>query len=208
MKRGNILTKEIRFVEKELGLIERKIWGFIFHFQYRKLLILGILAILSYLIFRNPGVQEFVASLEELEYLGVFIAGMLFTFGFTTPFAIGFFIILNPTNPFLVALIGGVGAVMGDLLIFSLIRFSFMDEFERLEKTRIIRSVGNEIKQHFSRKARLHLLYALAGLIIASPLPDEVGVTMLAGLTHIKPNVMIAISFLFNTLGIFVFCLI
>jgi len=208
MKKGNILERDIRIVEKELGLIERKIWKLVFHFPYKKLLILAILTVLAYLIFRNPDVQGFVSSLGKLEYLGVLIAGMFFTFGFTTPFAIGFFIVLNPINPLLIAIIGGFGSLLGDLLIFSLIRFSFIDEFRRLEKTRVIRGIREEMKLHLSHRARLYILYALAGFIIASPLPDEAGVIMLAGLTHIKVSRMAIISFIGNGLGILIMCLI
>ncbi len=208
MKKRGIIKEDIALVEKELGLVERKIWKWVFHFHYRKLFILGILAIIAYFIFRNPEVQGFVSSLGSLKYLGIFIAGMLFTFGFTTPFAIGFFIILNPTNPFFVAIIGGIGALLGDLLIFSFIRFSFMDEFERLEKTEVIMSIRKEMKLHLSHRIRLYILYTLAGIIIASPLPDEAGVIMLAGLTHIKVKVMAIISFVFNTLGILIMVLI
>ena len=206
-KRG-ILKRDIKLIEKEFGIIEKKVWKLIFHFPYRKLLILAILMIVAYILFRNPNVQEFVSSLKGLEYLGVFIAGILFTFGFTTPFAVGFFIVLNPANPLLVAVIGGIGSLLGDLLIFYIIRFRFTDEFERLEKTKILRGIKKEIDTHFSSKLKLHLFYVLAGLFIASPLPDEIGVTMLAGLTHIKPKVMMLISFVFNSLGILIMCLI
>ena len=155
-------------------------------------------------IFRNPDVQGFVSSFRELEYLGVFVAGMLFTFGFTTPFAIGFFVVLNPANHFFVALVGGLGAVIGDLLIFLIIRFSFMDEFRRLEKTKLISEINYRIKSNITHKAKLYLLYSLEGLIIASPLPDEAGVIMLVGITKIRPQVMAVISFIFNSLGILV----
>jgi len=83
-----------------------------------------------------------------------------------------------------------------------------MDEFKRLEKTKIIKDIREEMKIHLSHKIRSYLLYALAGIVIASPLPDEVGVTMLAGLTSIKPKIMILLSFLFNCFGILVMCLI
>jgi uncharacterized membrane protein YdjX (TVP38/TMEM64 family) len=208
MKKGNILKKDIKLIEKELGSVEKKLWRYAFHFPYKKLLLLVMIAFFAYLIFRNPNVQDFVSSLDRLEYLGVFIAGMFFTFGFTTPLAMGFFIVLNPINPFLVAIIGGLGAVIGDFTIFSLIRFSFMDEFKRLEKTRLISAITREMKMHLSHRIRLYILYALAGLIIASPLPDEAGVIMLAGLTNIKSRVIILISFIFNSLGIFVMTLI
>jgi hypothetical protein len=208
MRKRGFIAQEVLLIEKELGLVERKIWKLIFHFKYRKLLTLLLIAILAYFLFRNPSTQGFVLSLGELEYLGVFIAGMFFTFGFTTPFAIGFFVVLNPINPLLTALIGGAGAVIGDLAIFSLIRFSFMDEFKRLERTMLIRGISKEMKVLFNKKVRAYILYALAGLIIASPLPDEAGVIMLAGLSKIKPHVMAIISFIFNSLGIYLMCLI
>src|SRR4030042_1430455 len=99
-----MIKEEKRAIEKEFGKIERKIWRLIFHFPYQKLLVLAILAIIAYVIFRNPAAQGFMSSLGKLEYIGVLIAGMLFTFGFTAPFAVGFFAILNPASPFLVAI--------------------------------------------------------------------------------------------------------
>lgn len=208
MKRGNVINQDIHAIEEEFGFIEKKLWRLVFHFPYKKLLFLLVLSIIAYIIFRNPNVDSFVTSLGKFEYLGVFIGGLLFTFGFTTPFAVGFFVILNPINPFIVAIIGGTGALLGDLLIFSFIRFNFLDEFQRLEKTAIIKRIRNEIDIYLSHRVRLYILYALAGFILASPLPDEAGVIMLAGLTHIKTRNLIIISFIFNSLGILAMCLI
>lgn len=202
------MKKKIKKIEEKFEKLERRVWKLIFHFHYPKILILMILIVWAYFIFKNPDVQNFVHSLKSLEYLGVLIAGMLFTFGFTTPFSVGFFVVLNPANPLLVALIGGLGAVIGDLFIFSVIRFSFIDEFKRLKKTRIIKGIRDEMKWHLSHRVRIYILYTLAGIIIASPLPDEAGVMMLAGLTKIKLRTLIPISFVFNSLGIFLMCLI
>ena len=47
-------------------------------------------------------------------------------------------------------------------------------------------------------------MYAFAGILIASPLPDEAGVTMLAGLTKISVKSLALISFILNTLGIII----
>ena len=83
-----------------------------------------------------------------------------------------------------------------------------MDEFERLEKTHPARMINKEIKKEIPKKIRNYLLYFIAGLIIASPLPDEVGVTMLAGLSHIKIYYLALIGLIFNSLGILVMLLI
>ena len=173
------------------------------HFHYPKITLLIILIISAYYIFRNPYVDSFVASLNNWNYIGVLIAGMLFAFGFTAPFAIGFFIILNPENLFLAGIIGGLGALISNFLILKFIRFSFMDEFKKFIKIKSARKISS-LKPTLSKKIKYYLLYVFAGIVIASPFPDEVGVSMLAGLGHIKPTSLIFISFILHTLGVFV----
>jgi hypothetical protein len=51
--------------------------------------------ILAYFVFSNPSIQQHVLKLNILNYFGVFIAGFIFSFGFLSPFAAGFFITLN-----------------------------------------------------------------------------------------------------------------
>lgn len=139
--------------------------------------------------------------------MGIFIAGFFFSFGFTTPFAIGFFITLNPDNLFITTILGGFGALLADLVIFRIIKFSFMDEFKRLEKTEPLKGTIKLAEKDLSTRVRHYILYFLAGIIIASPLPDELGVSMLAGLSHIKSSIFSIISFLMNSLGILIIIL-
>jgi len=180
----------------------------LFKFRYPKLFILLIAIIASYLIFSNSNISEVVKNLGTLNYLGIFLAGLLFSFGFTTPFAIGFFLTTSPENIFLAAIIGGFGALLSDFIIFRIIKVSFMDEFNSLEKTRPLKNIIDLVKHHIPTKIKIYLLYVFSGIIIASPLPDELGVTMLAGLTHIKNSVFIIISLICNTLGILIMLLI
>jgi len=94
--------------------------------------------------------------------------------------------------------------LLGDLFIFNFVRMSFMDEFERLKKEKLSVKIGQFIDTNLSQKIKLYLMYAFAGFIIASPLPDEAGIIFLAGMTNISQKVLIPISFIFNTLGILV----
>ena len=180
----------------------------LFKFRYPKILALVIAIILAYFIFSNPSVSSFVSHLNNFSYLGILIAGMLFTFGFTSPFAAGFFIVLNPSNLLLAGILGGFGALISDFLIFKLIRFSFEDEFIRLRKTKTINDISNLIEKNLGHKLKIYLMYAFAGFLIASPLPDEAGVIMLAGLTKIKQGIFAIISLVCNTLGILILLLI
>ncbi len=175
----------------------------LFRFKYPKITALIISSILAYLIFKNASVQEFIIGLNNLSYIGIFIAGILFSFGFSVPFSIGFFLSIHPENIFLASIIGGIGALFSDLFIFKMIRLSFMDEFNKIKKTKLIKDTNDLFKKNINAKIRLYILYTFAGIIIASPLPDEIGVSMLAGLTTINIKKLSIISFIMNTIGIF-----
>ncbi|MEK6892922.1 MAG: hypothetical protein AABX07_01845 [Nanoarchaeota archaeon] len=140
----------------------------------------------------------------KLSYLGIFIAGILFAFGFSTPFAAGFFIFLNPSSIWLAAILGGLGALISDLLIFKFIRVSFKNEFEQLKRTKLIKTISELIEKSLTKKIKLYLMYTFVGILIASPLPDEIGIIMLAGVTKIKVKNLAIISFILNSLGILI----
>ena len=174
------------------------------NFKYPKIMLFVIAIILAYIIFRNPFIKDFISNLGTLSYIGIFIAGMFFAFGFTAPFSVGFFISLNPSNIWIAGIIGGLGALMSDLIIFSTIKVSFEDEFKRLRNSKTFVRITKLIERSIKEKIRIYLMYAFAGILIASPLPDEAGVTMLAGLTKISAKSLAPISFILNTLGILI----
>jgi hypothetical protein len=179
----------------------------LFNFKYPKLAILILAIIFACYIFKNPIIILEISRLKEFGYLGVLIAGMLLSFGFSAPFAIGFLIISNPPNIFLASLIGGLGAALGDLIIFKTIKFSFMNEIKELEKSKTIKEIKKIVDKNISIKIRHYFLYLFAGIFIVSPLPDEVGVSMLAGLTTINQKIFAIVSFVLHTIAIFLILL-
>ena len=52
------------------------------------------------------------------------------------------------------------------------------------------------------------LLWSFAGIVIASPLPDEFGVTLVSSVSTMRPRQFAVLCFLLNTAGIFVIFLI
>ena len=180
----------------------------LYKFKYPKLTLLIISIILSYFLFTNPSVRGFIPNVEGIGYLGVFIAGILLSFGFTAPLSVGFLITLNPENIILSAFIGAIGASISNLLIFSLIRFSFQEELSSLEKSaekiKMIRKIEKEFKADFSKKIRHYFIYFFIGILVASPLSDEVADALLAGLTKIKPLFFFIFSFILHFMGILI----
>jgi hypothetical protein len=175
-----------------------------FKISYPKITGLAIAIILAYLLFRNPDVSGFVSHLGYLSYFGSFLAGMLFSFGFTAPFAVGYFMTADHLVIWLMGLIGGMGAMVSDLLIFKFIKVSFSDEFDRMRKTEFVKNADRLVEKSIGKKIKMYLMYAIVGFLIASPLPDEAGIIVLAGLTEVKARVLSVISFILNTIGILI----
>lgn len=168
--------------------------------KYPKFLLLFITFLIAYLLFNgrtNPKLHLFILSLG---FFGTFLTGILFTYGFTAAPATAIFLILaKEQNIFLAGLIGGLGALLGDLFIFNFIRYSFNDEVRKLYRERLVMYVNSKTPNLIKR----YLLPVVAGFIIASPLPDEIGVTMLAASRSISVKIFSVISYVLNTAGIF-----
>jgi hypothetical protein len=177
-----------------------------FKIKYPKITLFILLIILTYFIFRIPSISQFVSSLSfgSSGYLGIFIAGILFSFGFSAPLAVGFFLVLNPTNLWLAAIVGGLGSLVSDLSIFEIDKLSFDDEFKKIHKSKFSKKISFLIKKLFGKKAHTYIAYFVACFFIASPLPDEFGVTIIEGITKIDVKIFTLISFVLHVLGILI----
>ena len=175
-----------------------------FSFKYPKFFILIILTLLAYYIFTQPFILELIEIFNKLGHFGIFISGILTGLGFAAPFGFGLIIKINPENILIASLLAGIGATIIDLIIFKSIKLSFMDEFKRLEKTKLLKEIEHLVKKNRFVLIRHYLLYVFAGLVLATPLPDEIGVSMLAGLTTIKPLKLAIIGFILHSSAIFV----
>ncbi len=175
------------------------------YIQYPKLLLLCCTFILAYVLYQIGLFNALPVYLHGHGYISMFLGGALFSFGFTTPFAIAIFIAMaDEVHPGLGALVAGIGAVLSDMCIFEWIRFSFADELHKLRTTAVFRWVGEKLHhESVPERIREYILWTFAGIIIASPLPDEIGVTLLGGMSEIKERTFAFTCFFFNTIGIF-----
>ncbi|MSU75079.1 MAG: hypothetical protein EXS55_00990 [Candidatus Magasanikbacteria bacterium] len=102
------------------------------------------------------------------------------------------------------AVFGGLGAVCGDMIVFRFVKNHVSNDFEY-----IVKSLKKQKRLLFFRsrfwklKAIRFVIPLLGALIIASPLPDELGL-MLLGLSKVRMRVFIPLSFFLNTAGIFI----
>jgi len=143
-------------------------------------------------------------SFIELGYLGIFISGIFYVFSFTAPIATALILIFSVNkNIILLGLIAGIGSLLGDILIFHFIRISFADEINELINNKFSIFILKKIPKRYQK----YLAYAIGSFFIATPLPDEIGVTILASSKDVKMSHFGIISYILNTGGIFLIIL-
>lgn len=162
------------------------------------LLLLGIVFtffLLTFELFQNT-----IVRLGSFGYLGSFVAGIFFVSTFTVvPSGTSLFLLGQNLNPYLLAIIAGSGAVIGDLIIFRFVKDELYHEIGKLAQE-VIRK--KYIKRIVQIRTFSYLLPLVGAIIIASPFPDELGIAMM-GLTKIKTAKLVVLTFILNTFGIF-----
>jgi len=181
------------------------LWILFVKVRYPKLLMVVLVALLAYWSFSLGTVQSFFHSLGGLGYISVFAGGMLFAVGFGAPFGVAILAtIADDVNIFVAAIVGGLGALLSDYLLFRFIRVTFADEVDRLRKSKPLGLVNGIVREYLPSKAVFYISAGIAGFVIASPLPDEIGVTILSCMAEVKERTFAIISFALNTIGILV----
>jgi uncharacterized membrane protein YdjX (TVP38/TMEM64 family) len=182
-----------------------------FEWKHKNLIILLISILVAHFILSSQIVEDFFANAGAFGYLDSFIVGMLFPHGFTTIPATAAFIILSKTfNPVILALLGALGGVISDYLIFRFFGKRIISGFEEIISD-ISKKLKNDIekfRKRIMRSKALHYIIPLfAGFIIASPLPDEM-VAVLFGSVKFKTRTFLMFSFIFHFIGILILLLI
>lgn len=144
-----------------------------------------------------------VDLLESFGYFGVFLVGIFFVSTFTiAPSAALLMLMAKNFDPLTMALFGGIGAMFGDYLAMIFIRDHLMAELNPLLKTLHIYRPINILHSRFF----VWLTPVIGALIIASPLPDEVGLSLL-GLSKISIKKFLLLAFVLNAAGIYLLAL-
>ncbi len=166
---------------------------------FHDILILAASIILAVVFVKTGVLVDLIESTQKWQYLGSLISGLFFTSIFTTAPAIVALGQISEINSILpTAFLGAIGATVGDLLMFHFVRDRFS---EHLLEAMSHNGTGKRVKAIFRRRSFRWATFFLGGMIIASPLPDELGIGLL-GISHMKIRRFIPLSFAFNFVGI------
>ncbi len=146
------------------------------------------------------GAMDYLIFLFKDYYIiASFVTGLFFTSAFTlAPSSIALIHIAQDSPIYGVAIWGGLGAMCGDLILFFFIRDRFYDDIMKTIRPSTVKHILRSLHFGFMR----WLSPIIGALIIASPLPDEFGLTLL-GMSKVRVIVLIPIAFIMNVLGIF-----
>jgi hypothetical protein len=168
--------------------------------RFRNLLLMSFSICVVLMATEMAWFQSFLDLVKNLQLLGVFLGGMLFASSFTVTTGVVILSALVHSSPvWILAIVAGTGAAFADLTIFELVRSGIADELKDL--FHLIDQKLN-ISRHLEKKLAKLLLPLIGAFIIASPLPDELGVGLL-GVSSMRTYQFILLSLLLNIIGIF-----
>lgn len=151
------------------------------------------------IIMSKAGVLDSVISFLGDGAAASFVAGIFFTSAFTiAPASVALVHIAGATDHLTVALWGALGALCGDLILFFFIRDKFAADLKRSFKPSVMKHVLRSL--HFGFLKWLSPI--IGALIIASPLPDELGIALM-GISRTRLIILVPVSFVMNLLGIY-----
>jgi hypothetical protein len=143
-------------------------------------------------------IDKFLISTHELKLVSTFVAGIFAASAFTAgPAVVILAAIAKEGSLYSTALIGGLGALTGDLLIFLFVKNKLSSDLMfLLKQTRLFRATSPAQSKVFK-----NILAVLGAIVIATPLPDEIGVVMM-GLSEMKTHYFFPLVFILHSAGI------
>lgn len=164
----------------------------------KNLFILIATIVVGWRLAESQAFHDILTASRESEIIGSFVGGIFFTSLFTTgPAAVTLGTIARENSLLLVSLLGGAGAVIGDYVLFRFMKSYLTDELFALFGRRPRHRLG----WLFRLKIFRWFFMIVGALIIALPLPDEIGLALM-GFSRIKTGHLIPLSFALNSLGI------
>ncbi len=168
--------------------------------KYKNTTLLLLSIIVFFFLAETPFVKEMISSIGEWGYAGAVLTGIFSVMTFTAaPALTVLYYLSDKLNPIELSLLAGLGSVIGDFTLFKFFKDSVFKEFEPI----VERLSHSPISHIFKSKYFLWLTPVIGAVIIASPLPDELGVSLLS-IGKMTRWRFILLSFLLNSIGIFI----
>jgi hypothetical protein len=166
--------------------------------HFLKDLFIIIISVFVAILMINIGFVDWMLAVFQSPLLASFVAGIFFTSLLTiSPASIVLAELGSRAAPLEIAFFGALGAMVGDMMLFYFVKDKISADISELIKKGIRHYHLDELHSRYVR----WILPTIGAFIIASPLPDELGI-MLMGAAKIKPRYIIPVSFVMNFIGV------
>lgn len=161
-------------------------------------LLVIISLVIAIVLYQTGWFHQLISALDSFGYIGALLAGMFFVSIFTAAPAAIVLLTLAESLPVLpLILIAGVGTVVGDMLILFVMSRGVKTGIHFFPQEKGIQKI---IKTLRHTKYRF-LLTVIGAIVIASPLPDELGMALM-GLSKQHIATTMVLTFVLNSLGL------
>jgi len=169
--------------------------------KYKHLTLFAISIVFAIFLSRYEPLNTFLLNIGSFGYIGAFVGGILFVSTFTAATgAVILLILAQRLSPIELAIIAGLGGMVGDFAIFRFIKDGLLSEIIPIYH----RLGGGHLTRVLHTKYFSWTLRVIGAIIIASPFPDELGVSLM-GITKIKTYQFLPLVFVLDTIGVFLF---
>jgi hypothetical protein len=185
-------TSEVERLEKDINYIRVK---------YHNIILLAVGVVVAYYILAHSSLTEYIGSISGLGYVGSFISGILAAYGITAAPGYAAYLVMLSSGlevP-LLALAASAGAVTGNYFIFRFVRNNLMGDIVNLSRDLRIGPARLHLRVKESKLLK-RILPLIAGLIFASPVPDEIAAALL-GAYHYDSKRFLLYAFGFHFTG-------
>lgn len=169
------------------------------NYKYKGLTLIFISILLTIFLSKNDFLNQHIFNISQIPIIGSFIAGILYVSASTAPFGVFLLLGLSKTlSPIEIAITAGLGGVVADFVLFRFFKGDLIGEL-----TPIYNKLGG---RHLTRlmyhKYFRWSLPIVGAIIIASPFPDELGISLM-GLSKIKTYQFVLLSLFLDIGGVF-----
>lgn len=171
--------------------------------KYPKLVIFMVTIIIAITLFyewmHSPAVNNFLLSLW---YWGTFLWWLFYSYGFTSTSATAILLILSKNVSLVFAILtAGIWALISDILLLKFAKNHLLQELTMLKEEPVVMKFRVFLKKIFWAPYK-YIMPVVAGILIMTPLPTEIGITILASRKNLSMKTFMIVAYILHTIGI------
>jgi hypothetical protein len=140
--------------------------------------------------------------LVSLGYWGTFLWWLFYSYWFTSSSATAILLILSKETSLILAILTAwIWALISDIILLKFAKNHLLQELTMLKEESFIIKFRNFLKKIFWPPYR-YIMPIVAGILIMSPLPTEIGITILASRKNLSMKTFMIIAYILHTIGI------